>query len=138
MSFLDWLFKRKKKPQPNIEVQEENIKPVELRDSASIDKNFDKVVLKLNVEYEDDSVLGINNFYTFLSRFGTIQYKKNGIWYIQYGSFEQIKSSRKKEKNIEYIGVNSEMLGAEEVKIVFNIRGSVYEYILKGDIWKKL
>ncbi len=36
MSFFDWLFKRKKKPQPNIEVQEENIKPVELRDSASI------------------------------------------------------------------------------------------------------
>lgn len=36
MAFFDWLFKRKKKPQPNIEVQEENIKPVELRDSASI------------------------------------------------------------------------------------------------------
>ena len=36
MSFLDWLFKRKKKPQQNMEVQEENIKPVELKDTASI------------------------------------------------------------------------------------------------------
>ena len=36
MAFFDWLFKRKKKPQQNIEVQEEEIKPVELKDSASI------------------------------------------------------------------------------------------------------
>lgn len=36
MSFLDWLFKRKKKKQPNIEIQEENIKPVELKDSVAI------------------------------------------------------------------------------------------------------
>lgn len=36
MSFLDWLFKRKKKKQPNIEIQEENIKPVELKDPVAI------------------------------------------------------------------------------------------------------
>lgn len=36
MSFLDWLFKRKKNTQPNIEIEEENIKPVELKDPASI------------------------------------------------------------------------------------------------------
>ena len=36
MSFLDWLFKRKKKTQTNIEFQEENIKPVELKDPTAI------------------------------------------------------------------------------------------------------
>ncbi|MBQ6843887.1 MAG: hypothetical protein IJO60_04515 [Agathobacter sp.] len=37
MALFDWLFKRKKKQQPNIEeLQEEEIKPVELKDTASI------------------------------------------------------------------------------------------------------
>lgn len=36
MSFLDWLFRRKKKTQTNVEIQEENIKPVELKDSTAI------------------------------------------------------------------------------------------------------
>lgn len=36
MSFLDWLFKRKKKKQENIEITEENIKPVVLKDPAAI------------------------------------------------------------------------------------------------------
>ena len=36
MSFLDWLFKRKKKKQSNIEIKEENIKPVELKDPVAI------------------------------------------------------------------------------------------------------
>ncbi len=39
MSFLDWLFKRKKKTQSNIEVKEENIKPVELKEPTAI-KNY--------------------------------------------------------------------------------------------------
>lgn len=36
MSFLDWLFKRKKKTQSNIDIQEEDIKPVELKDPVAI------------------------------------------------------------------------------------------------------
>ena len=36
MSFFDWLFKRKKNSQEHIEVEEENIKPVELKDTVSI------------------------------------------------------------------------------------------------------
>lgn len=39
MSLFDWLFRRKKKTQQNIEIQEEEIKPVELKDSVSI-KNY--------------------------------------------------------------------------------------------------
>lgn len=39
MSFLDWLFKRNKKNKQDIEIQEEEIKPVELTDASSI-KNY--------------------------------------------------------------------------------------------------
>ena len=56
MSFLDWLFKRKKKPQQNIEVQEENIKPVELKDTASICNyviNICEQMIDISKEMED-------------------------------------------------------------------------------------
>lgn len=36
MSFLDWLFKRKKKTQSNTEIQQEDIQPVELKDPVAI------------------------------------------------------------------------------------------------------
>jgi len=56
MSFFDWLFKRKKKPQQNIEVQEENIKPVELKDSAAIQNyviNICEQMIDISKEMED-------------------------------------------------------------------------------------
>lgn len=56
MSFLDWLFKRKKKPQQNMEVQEENIKPVELKDTASICNyviNICEQMIDISKEMED-------------------------------------------------------------------------------------
>lgn len=36
MSFLDWIFKRNKKKQQNIEINEEEVKPIELTDKAEI------------------------------------------------------------------------------------------------------
>ena len=101
---------------------------------ASIDKNYDKHVLKLNVEYFDNSNLKISNFYNFLSKFGNIQYKINNKWYIQMNGFEQIKSTRINKKNIEYIGINSNIMNATSIKLVFTIRGHKYEYILKGEV----
>lgn len=56
MSFLDWLFKRKKKTQQNIEVQEGNIKPVELKDPAAIRNyviNLCEQLIDISREMED-------------------------------------------------------------------------------------
>ena len=56
MSFFDWLFKRKKKPQHNIELEEENIKPIELKDMASIQNyviNLCEQMIDISKEMED-------------------------------------------------------------------------------------
>lgn len=98
---------------------------------ASIDKNFDKYILKLNVEYKKNSDLDVNTFYEFFSKFGSIHYNINGKWYIQGSNFEEIKSNKVFEKNISYIGVNSEITKADNIKLVFNIRNSNYEYVIK-------
>ena len=97
----------------------------------SLNTNFDKTILRLNVEYSDSSNLKIANFYLFLSKFGSIQYKIDDNWYLQSSNFEELKSNKVSTKNNVYIGIKSEISNAESIKLVFNIRGSKYEYILK-------
>lgn len=98
---------------------------------ASIDENFDKYILKVNVMYEDNSDLDIKSFYQFLSKFGSIHYNIDGIWYSQVSGFEEIKSTRISQKNISYIGINSHIINASSIKLVFNVRDSKYEYTIK-------
>ena len=96
----------------------------------SIDENYDKVILKLEVEYIGNSDLNINNFYSLLSSFGTISYQIDSDWINTY-KFEEIVSKRVLSKNNVYIGVNSNILKADSIKFIFNVRGQKYEYILK-------
>lgn len=98
---------------------------------ASIDKNFDKYILRLDVEYKQNSDLNVKKFYNFFSSFGTIYYKIDDTWHYQVSNFEEIKSNKKSDKNISYIGINSEIIKASNIKLVFNIRDSKYEYIIK-------
>ena len=105
-------------------VSKEYIKP-------TINENFDKVVLKLNVNFENKSDLNINDFYDFFNKFGDICYKSEEIWKCQTGKFEKLSSNKINEKGNVYIGINSNVFSAESIKLVFNIRDSNYEYVLK-------
>jgi len=96
----------------------------------SIDENYDKVLLKLSVDYNSSSDLDINTFYKLLSKFGVISYKKNDTWYNTY-KFEEVVSKRISTKNDVYIGINSSVADSDSIKIVFDVRGLRYEYILK-------
>lgn len=99
--------------------------------TGSINENFDKYVLRLEIEYKNESNISAVNFYNLLNKFGDIEYKIGDKWYTQVSNFEEIKSTRKKENNVAYIGVNSAMKDATNIKFVFNIRGNYYEYIIK-------
>lgn len=96
----------------------------------SIDKNYDKTILNLNIDYKANSDLGIDTFYKLMSKFGSISYKVGNTW-INTNAFEEIISKRVSVKNNVYIGINSNILSADSIKILFNIRGIRYEYILK-------
>ena len=82
---------------------------------ASINENFDKYILRLDINYNDNSSLKLSDFYDLLEGFGSIQ----------------IKSSKANMGNNIYTGVNSEVMNATNIKFVFNIRGSRYEYTIK-------
>lgn len=96
----------------------------------TIDKNYDKVVLKMVVEYKNNGDLDVKSFYSLLSKFGTISYLVDNTWFNIF-EFEEIVSTRVAAKKNVYVGVNSNILSAESIKIVFDIRGEQYEYILK-------
>lgn len=98
---------------------------------ATINENFDKWVLKLNVQYNNDSDLSVSEFYSFFNKFGSIHYNVDNVWYVQENGFEHIQSIKKSSKDNIYIGVNSNIANAKNIKMVFNIRNSKYEYIIK-------
>ena len=96
----------------------------------SIDENYDKVILKLNIDYSYSGDLAIKTFYNLLSKFGAVNYKKGDTWYSIY-KFEEIASKKISTQKDIYIGLNSNIIGSEAIKVVFDVRGLRYEYILK-------
>ena len=96
----------------------------------SINENYDKVILKLDVEYKEESDLNVDSFYKLLSNFGSISYQVNGNWISTY-KIEGIVSKKVSLKGQVYIGVDSNIVNADSIKFVFDIRGQKYEYILK-------
>ena len=96
----------------------------------SIDENFDKTILKLNVEFINNSKLDLYNYYDLLNSFGDLYYKINGEWIVQSEGFEQIVSKKNKDYNT-YIAVNKDVKEAENIKFIFKIRGLKYEYTIK-------
>lgn len=95
----------------------------------SINENYDKVLLKLDVDYKNESNYNFDNFYELFNTFGSIEYMNKNKEY-QYDGFELIESVKVSDKNI-YIGINEAIMNADNVKMVFNIRGIKYEYILR-------
>ena len=97
----------------------------------TVDSNYDKVVLKLSLNYNGNNIY--NNFYDFFEKYGSITYKIEGVEYTQKSGFEQLKSKKKSENNVVYISVISDVLKANEVSIDFDVRNKKYKYILKGE-----
>lgn len=97
----------------------------------TINQNFDKHIMKLDVNYKNESDLNVKKFYDFFSMFGIIEYKIGDKTYIQNSRFEELKSKKTDNKNNIYIGINSNISKADSIKLVFNIRDSKYTYILK-------
>ena len=93
----------------------------------SIDQNFDKVIARFKVNFTNNSDIKLSSFYDLINKFGIFMYDDK----VQYSYFEEIKSTKKNTGYI-YIGVNSEALTANSIKLMFYIRNTKVEYVLKG------
>ena len=97
----------------------------------SLNENFDKSILKLKLEYKNESNIKTDSFYEFFNKFGMIYYNIGGEWKIQKNRFEKLSPLKIISPDSVYIGVNSEILQADQIKLVFNVRGFKCEYLLK-------
>ena len=53
---------------------------------------------------------------------------------LQTNDFNEIIPARTNNKNVFYIEVDKDILNAEKVNLLFNIRNNTYKYILRGDV----
>lgn len=92
----------------------------------------EKVLLKLNgfLTYEN-AISNVTNLYEFVSRFGTIEYTINGVDYKETSDFNEVINQNNTDDY--YIEINKEIMNASKIKLVFNLRNTRYEYILRGD-----
>ena len=95
----------------------------------------EKIVLKIegNLEYKDN-INKISDLYDFIERYATIEYTYNGTTYSETNDFNEIIPARTNNKNVFYIEVDKDILNAEKVNLLFNIRNNTYKYILRGDV----
>ena len=100
---------------------------------ATINENYDKTVLKLNMDYSSSNN-EFKKFYNLLNTFGYIEYTLGDNVIKQKLGIEEIISNKDPKKDIIYLGINKEIEKATSIKLVFNIRGKKYTYILKGEL----
>lgn len=96
--------------------------------------NYDKSVLKLEVNFNFDEEFRsstIKDFYSMFEETAYIEYKIGDTVKTDTSDFRQIKSNRVSTNNTYYIEILSEIESAESIAIVFDIRGTLYKYYLK-------
>ena len=94
----------------------------------TLDERFDKTIIRLKVEFNNNSKINVSSFYDFFTRFGMLLYNEK----YQKNKFENI-VSKKSNTGYIYIGVNSEVLNSNNVRLLFSIRGTSIEYQLRGE-----
>jgi hypothetical protein len=96
--------------------------------------NFRKALLKLEVELKFDESFNsanIKDLPAILQTFARIEYEINGETKYQNAYLGQVKSSKLKQNNNYYIEVYQEIIGADRIAIIFQVRNNTYKYYLK-------
>lgn len=102
-----------------------------------LDQNYNEAILKLNVDYINEGKYEIKNFYNLLRKYGYIEYTIDKEVYYQYSNIDEVTSNRVNLKNNLYVEVNEDLLKADSIKLIFNIQGTPYEYVLKEASYEK-
>ena len=97
---------------------------------GTINKDYDKSVIRIKLDYKNESKLNLPKLYNLLSTFGYIEYKIGDSKKVQT-DFEMVTSKKYTEKGINYLGVKKELMNATEINFIFNIRGTKYIYKVK-------
>ena len=93
-------------------------------------KTLLKIVGTLKMDETLNTALN-SNIHKFIQYYGQVEYKIKGQTKVIKGSFKRVYPLKTENKNEYYIEVDKDVLNADEVSLVFNIRGYIYTYRLK-------
>lgn len=99
----------------------------------SLNTNYPKALLKIEGISNMDKELGnkeIYDLYTIIHYFGKIKYEIDGQtkYYI---NLKQIVPAKFDAKNVYYIEMPKEIMDADKINLIFDVRDKVYEYSIK-------
>jgi len=101
--------------------------------NPTLNTNYDKVLLKINGNLNLDEEVyseNIGNLYDIIYYFGKIKYMiNNSVKY--YTNLRKINPSKVSLKNSYYIEIPKDVMSADNVSLIFEVRDQVYEYIIK-------
>jgi len=93
--------------------------------------NYDKSLLMISGNITiNDTLVNVYDLYSFISKYGKIEYTINGINKKMGVSIKRVNPVNKKN-NTEYLEIIKEIESAESISLKFYIRNKSYEYILK-------
>lgn len=100
---------------------------------SSLNENDSKALLKLTstITYDDLTIEAPASIYEFYSKFGSLVYTINGVEKTIKLNGNEIKAVKTYNSNTTYIEVPSEVVNADKLVIIINVRNSVYKYVLK-------
>ncbi len=93
--------------------------------------NYDRTILKLEGSIDINNST-VDSFYNMISKYGYIEYTKEGKIYRQTNAFKELKSTKIEQKNTYYIEIDKDIKDADTIYIGFKIRNYDYKYYLKG------
>ncbi len=91
--------------------------------------NEKKALLKIIGTITEEN--NTTDLYTFMSRFGHIEYRIDGRKKTMQLGWKQIKPAKAKLVNEYYVEVVDELKNAESIELVFKIRNKIYSYTVK-------
>lgn len=105
---------------------------IEYLTAKNNNSNFDKLLLKLEGDYDFNKDNTIKDLYVLLSHYGYIEYKIGETTYKENGVYGEVKSNKIDQDNIYYFEIISDIQKADTIVLGLNVRNKEYRYILKG------
>lgn len=99
-----------------------------------VNANNNKILLKINATMDIDKTAVISNIYSpysLMNYFGELVYKINGKTYSANNGFSKATAYRVSTDNDYYLEINENVLKADEIYLLINIRNRQYRYTIK-------
>lgn len=102
--------------------------------TPTLSDNYTKTILKIDstINFNNQKITGFNDLSDFIETLGTIRYTINNEEKEMSTKIKEVIPAKSKKEGTYYFEIYDEIKHASKISLVFKIRNSEYEYVLKG------